>query len=59
CQSEGVKGSHEYPTNGNYLEMFITEAVDGAPEGGIYAEIVRTLTPSNDPNFYANVKLVE
>ncbi|MBT3238015.1 MAG: hypothetical protein HOL37_03340 [Rhodospirillaceae bacterium] len=59
CQSEGVKGSHEYPTNGNYLEMFITEAVDGAPAGGIYAEIVRTLTPSNDPDFHANVKLVE
>lgn len=59
CQSEGVQGSHEYPTNGNFIELFITEAVDGAPEGGIYAEIVRTLTPTNDPDFYANVKLVE
>ncbi|MBL6933246.1 MAG: hypothetical protein ISR45_09880 [Rhodospirillales bacterium] len=59
CQAEGVKGSHEYPTNGNYLEMFITEAVDGAPSGGIYAEVVRTLTPNNSPDFHSNVKLVQ
>lgn len=59
CQAEGVKGAHEYPTNGNYLEMFITEAVDGAPAGGIYAEIVRTLTPSNSPDFHSNVKMVQ
>ena len=59
CQAENVKGSHEYPSNGNYLEMFITEAVDGAPAGGIYAEVVRTLTPTNDPDFHANVKLVK
>ncbi len=59
CQAEGVKGSHEYPTNGNYLEMFITEAVDGAPAGGIYAEVVRTLTPNNSPDFHSNVKLVQ
>jgi hypothetical protein len=59
CQAEGVRGAHEYPTNGNYLEMFITQAVDGAPEGGIYAEIVRTLTPNNSPDFHSNVKLVQ
>ncbi len=59
CQAEGVKGAHEYPTNGNYLEMFITEAVDGAPAGGIYAEIVRTLTPNNTPDFHSNVKMVQ
>lgn len=59
CQAEGVRGSHDYPTNGNYLEMFITEAVDDAPAGGIYAEIVRTLTPNNSPDFHSNVKLVQ
>ncbi|NQU56061.1 MAG: hypothetical protein HQ513_02425 [Rhodospirillales bacterium] len=59
CQAEGVKGAHEYPTNGNYLEMFITEAVDGAPAGGIFAEIVRTLTPNNSPDFHSNVKMVQ
>lgn len=59
CQADGVRGSHEYPTNGNYLEMFITEAIDDAPAGGIYAEIVRTLTPSTSPDFHSNVKLVQ
>jgi len=59
CQAEDVKGAHEYPSNGNYLEMFLTEAVDGAPAGGIYAEVVRTLTPTNNPDFHANVKLVK
>lgn len=58
CIAEGVRGSHSYPTNGNYVEMFITEAVDGAPAGGIYAEIIRPLTTSNDPDFHANVHLV-
>ncbi len=59
CQAENVQGAHEYPSNGNYLEMFITEAVDDAPAGGIYAEVVRTLTPTNSPDFHANVKLVK
>ncbi len=58
CIAEDVRGSHSYPTNGNYIEMFITEAVDGAPAGGIYAEIVRPLTTTNDPDFHANVRLV-
>lgn len=59
CNAEGVRGSHEYPTNGQYLEMFITEAVDEEPAGGIYAEIVRPLSTVNDPDFHANVRLVE
>lgn len=59
CQADGVRGAHEYPTNGDYLEMFITEAVDGAPSGGIYAEIVRTLTTTNSPDFHSNVKIVQ
>lgn len=59
CGSEGVRGSHEYPTNGKYVEMFITEAVDEEPAGGIYAEIVRPLSTVNDPDFHANVRLVQ
>jgi hypothetical protein len=59
CAAEGVKGSHTYPTNGNFLEMFLTQAVDEDPAGNIYGEIVRALSPSNDPNFHANVKLVQ
>ncbi len=56
CAAEGVRGSHTYPTNGNFLEMFITESVE---DKAIYGEIVRPLSPSNDPDFHANVKLVQ
>ncbi len=56
CVADGVKGSHTYPTNGNFLEMFLTESVD---DKAIYGEIVRPLSPSNDPDFHANVKLVD
>jgi hypothetical protein len=56
CAAEGVGGSHTYTTNGNFVEMFITEAVD---DKTIYGEIVRPLTPSNDPNFHANVRLID
>ena len=59
CVAEGVQGDHTYPTNGNFLEMFLTQAVGQEPGGGIYGEIVRPLSPSNDPNFHANVKLVQ
>ncbi len=55
----GVKGSHTYPTNGNFVEMFLTQTVDKEPAGAIYGEIVSPLSPSNDPDFHANVKLIE
>ncbi len=57
CIAEGVNGSHTYPTNGNFVEMFITQAVD--KDKGIYGEIVSPLSPSNDPDFHANVKLID
>ncbi len=56
CAADGVKGSHTYPTNGNFLEIFITESVDNK---AIYGEIVSPLSPSNDPDFHANVKLID
>ncbi len=59
CIAEGVKGSHAYPTNGNFLELFLTQTVDDAPAGAIYGEIVSPLSPSNDPDFHANVKLID
>ena len=55
CIAEGVKGSHAYPTNGNFVELFITQSVKSK---AIYGEIVSPLTPSNDPDFHANVKLI-
>ena len=59
CAADGVKGSHTYPTSGNFLEMFLTQMVSEDPAGNIYGEIVRPLSPSNDPDFHANVKLVD
>lgn len=59
CMAEGIKGSHAYPTHGNYVEMFITQAVPTAPEGAIYGELVQPLSPNTDPDFHANVSLVE
>ena len=57
CAAEGVKGSHTYPTNGNFVEIFITQTVDN--DKGIYAEIVIPLSPSNDPDYHANVTLID
>lgn len=59
CQALGVKGSHTYPTSGNYVEAFVTQIVEEEPAGGIYVEIHRQLTTTNDPEFHANVRLVE
>ncbi|MBO6521994.1 MAG: hypothetical protein JJ900_17925 [Rhodospirillales bacterium] len=59
CVSDNVQGSHTYPTNGNYVEMFVTEATPDEPAGGIFGEIIRPLSPNNDPDFHANVALVE
>ncbi|WP_167730279.1 pilus assembly protein TadG-related protein [Terasakiella sp. SH-1] len=59
CIAEGVRGSHNYPSQGKYLEMFITEAVPDAPAGAIYGEIVRPLSLTVTPDFHANVRLVK
>lgn len=58
CVANNVQGAHTYPTNGNYVELFLTQAVPEEPEGAIYGEIVRPLTPTNDPDFHSNVSLV-
>ena len=57
CIADGVRGSHTYPTNGDFLEIFITQAVDD--DKAIYGEIVSPLSPSNDPDYHANVKLID
>lgn len=59
CVAEGVRGSHNYPSSGKYLEMFVTQSVPNAPAGAIYAEVVRPLTLTVTPDFHANVKLVK
>jgi len=59
CAAESVQGNHAYPTDGRYVEMFITESVPDSPAGAIYGEIVRTITTTNDPDYHANAALVE
>jgi hypothetical protein len=59
CATHNIQGSGSYPTEGNYLEMFITEYVPDPPDAAIYGEVVRGLTPLNSPEFYSNVMLVE
>ncbi len=58
CIAEGVHGHGTYPTNGNYLELFITQHVRNAPNDAIYGEIVRPLTSFNSPDYHSNVRLV-
>ena len=42
-----------------FASRVLTQAVPSAPEGTIYGELVTTLHPDNDPDFHANVTLVE
>jgi hypothetical protein len=59
CTSNGVKGKHDYPTQANYLEVFITEYMKNPPEAHLYGEVVRAITPTNSPEFHANVRLIQ
>jgi hypothetical protein len=58
CTSNGVKGKHDYPTQANYIEMFITEYMASPPQAHLYGEVVRPITPTNSPEFHANVRLI-
>ncbi len=58
CTSHGVKGKHDYPTQANYLEVFITEYMQDPPDAHLYGEVVRAITPTNTPEFHANVRLI-
>ncbi len=59
CIADGVNGKGTYPTHGKFVEMFVTQEVRDPPDAGIYGEIVRALSPINEPEFHANVKLVK
>jgi hypothetical protein len=58
CNSNGVKGKHEYPTQANYLEVFITEYMQDPPNAHLFGEVVRAITPTSSPEFHANVRLI-
>lgn len=59
CIADDVHGSGTYPTNGNYIEVFITEYMLNPPNTALYGEVIRALSPLNSPEFFANVDLVE
>ena len=60
CSTNDVRGEGIYPTEGNYLEVFLTEFVqDPNNNATIYGEVVRALSPLNSPEFFSNVQLVE
>lgn len=59
CVADNIQGHGTYPTNGKFVELFITEEVRDPPDAGIYGEIIRSLSPNNDPEFHANAGLVE
>jgi hypothetical protein len=58
CQADNIKGAGTYPTDGRFVEMFITETTLDAPDSAIHAEVVRPLATTNSPDFHANVRLV-
>ena len=59
CIAEDVRGSGTYPSNGRFIEMFITEYIPEPPDAAIFGEIVRPLTTLLSPDFHANVRLVK
>lgn len=58
CATLDVKGKHDYPTQANQLEIFITEHMKTPPNADLYGEVVRSLSPTNNQEFHANVKLI-
>ncbi len=59
CIAEQVKGTGTYPTEGRFVEMFVTEPVKDPPDAAIYGEVIRPITTVNSPDFHANVRLVQ
>ncbi|MBL4908190.1 MAG: Tad domain-containing protein [Sneathiella sp.] len=57
CVSDNIRGNGTYPTNGNFIEVLVTEYVPDPPNAAIYGEIIRALTPSNASDYHANVEL--
>ena len=59
CIANDVKGRGDYPTDGNYIEVFITEPVGDPPETSIYGEIIGRVIPSDNVSFHSNATLVD
>jgi Flp pilus assembly protein TadG len=59
CNALGVSGSHEYPTYGRYVELFVTETVSSPPNADIYGEILGAFDTSVSSSYHLNAKLVQ
>ena len=58
CTALGVMGSGTYPTNGRYVEVFLTEEV-GNVQAATYTEVVGPLLQQYSDDVHINVQLVQ
>ncbi|TDI62057.1 MAG: hypothetical protein E2O92_01880 [Alphaproteobacteria bacterium] len=59
CVADEVRGRGDYSTNGNYIEVFITEPVGDPPDTSIYGEIMGRLTPDESMSFHYDAHIIE
>jgi Flp pilus assembly protein TadG len=60
CKTLDVAGKGDYESQGNYIEIFLTQEADGPAGGaGIYGEYVRKMDPRISLEFHGNVRLTE
>jgi hypothetical protein len=60
CKTLGVKGQGDYESQGNYIEIFLTQEADEPADGaGIFGEYVRKMDPRISLEFHGNVRLTE
>jgi hypothetical protein len=59
CIAEDVKGRGDYPTDGNYIDVFVTEPVGAPPDTAIYGEIIGRVISSDNVSFHSNATLVD
>jgi len=59
CIADEVRGRGDYSTNGNYIEVFITEPVGDPPDTSIYGEIMGRLTPDESMSFHYDAHIIE
>lgn len=60
CVNNDVTGKGDYPSEGGYIEIFMTEQSHDPGDGaGIYGEFVRKLDPRISLEFHGNVRLTE
>lgn len=62
CVALGVQGSATYSAGGRYVNFFITQDVEAAPDADIHAELIGAVYAAGGlkgPGFSQNVRLVE